>query len=1313
MGARLEPPVCLAAGALLGVLLLAAASLFPEGVDRHRRPGCSWWRRQKLDGPPSCLLRRDGNLPPLCGPNFPAAFGTNLALPSQVAQEELWIKPPRKCFSTTAVKMQLAERQSEEDHALLLTSAAPDIHFSHSFFALIPSWIRKNMVKREASSNHQLHEVASRMAVSSAHGITFQKCAVVATEHEPQRAYVKLLINNTNAPLAFNVTDLVLLDNITGLHIQGTKGNKTADGFQKYRIQFLQVGGYYSVDYIAVIRAKEMGDAGALTLPAKLTFRSSSLNSSELGSLTASFRIIGEKKTKILFSHGIHALGFFIAFVMSFILSSVTWWTAYKTRRAPQKCYNKQEVEHDCDTEYKLEHSHFNSPGGTSHEDIFLNDQIIDILFLDESEKMLQFLEDFEIANLTCADRDLEAYRTQICKDVITLSVKNMVATQRLSPHVEKRMSSTFQKLLLTMEMEIQEEYKRKMVALTAECNLENRKEVESQQQKKRKNNEEAEELIKQASEKSAAECRPLLEKIHKLEHHHIKRFLMVKQEEYFAKAYRELAISQRNEIHNIFFTQIRNAILKGELKLEAAKSLVEDYCKMQGDIEELMDFLQAHKKYHLSKIFAHREYLIQIIRLLDSQMSSLWSTAASQIGIFISKVERAGHLAENHLGGVLNIAQAELHSAKQKIDHVLKQEKQKIHQKLIHTRQQEMLQQKEKQKEQMCPGDAFRTPGDICQYLEQWQKILAEGTAEFEELNEKLDNEAEEELVALRHSLTERAAEEIRHIQYGFVMQELLKLHVPKQPLQQMIEDHKREIAQDTKRLEKEDQDKMKAAKILLQRKREKLNQELQSSITEQRQLREWEQLVFLKLLGFSLVLSEEELLKIRQEFHSCFSQMDCSLALPKIRARVLLQTYQSERREAALQKVDQNMLAPNKQQGSKVKKKLENKNQMDVLKKALEKKIHIYESYITDEHVTKILSELQLEREHQLQALENKLGEYITSLQFRRIAKTPQTLEFYKALVRLRALLLEELSSSKTLTKSDCAEILEQSNHETEELEKKMQDELLHQELAQRQHYVMNRKRWSPDSLGLTNNTEESNSDGQVSTLLWKSLNACKQLVYLNRQRSREVQSNIVVLENILETIEIDTLLALYTKELRLATYLTKLIMVPVGPLHRIMHLLLPMSSQSELLSILRLINSKYSEIITENDGIREEAGNFKRKFQESWQALETKMRQEMINTHLRDSVDHNKRFSVLKQKQLTLLEKSKLFLPECLAEHFQSDEVAPVGAAEVIELTDTKEKIFVFRDSTFSLDMSTKKKKKTSFLNSKKSALLKMDE
>lgn len=71
-------------------------------------------------------------------------------------------------------------------------------------------------------------------------------------------------------------------------------------------------------------------------------------------------------------------------------------------------------------------------------------------------------------------------------------------------------------------------------------------------------------------------------------------------------------------------------------------------------------------------------------------------------------------------------------------------------------------------------------------------------------------------------------------------------------------------------------------------------------------------------QLLTLPLSLSEEELLKMRQEFHCCFSQLDSSLALPKIRARALLQAFELEWRDAQLLKVSQNLAMTNKQVGT-----------------------------------------------------------------------------------------------------------------------------------------------------------------------------------------------------------------------------------------------------------------------------------------------------------------------------------------------------------------------------------------------------------
>nr|XP_009479465.1 PREDICTED: limbin [Pelecanus crispus] len=1220
----------------------------------------------------------------------------------------------------TAMPLPLVLQASEAPHRLL-TSAASDDQWSHSLFALIPSWTKKILFKRESSVNHQQPEDVSNMSVSSGFGITLQKCGVVDVERDRQTAYITLLINNTNTLLSTNITDLILLDNITGLYVQKNSGNKTTDGIQIYRKRSLQGGEHFAINYSALLDAKEMWDGRVLTLPAKLTFRTSSQNKTHLVSLTASFTITEEEKTKISYSHAIHASGFFIAFFVSLVMTCAVFFIVHRTQILKWSFRSKkQEIQHELSQNHKLEHSQFNS-GDLFSEDIIMNDQIIDILSFEESGNMLQALEDLEVASLTRADADLEAYRMQICKEVIAMMMKNMVLSHNLFPHVEKRMSSIFKKQLLAMEKEVQEEYERMMVALTAECNLETRKKMEAQCQKARAANEEAEELMKKMNEKCAVEYRSLLDRLHRLEQDCLKRFLLVKQEEYFAKAYRQLAVTQRKELHNIFFTQITNAAFKGEMKLEAAKTLVEDYSKIQEDIEELMDFLQASKKYHLNRRFAYREYLISKIQLRDSQASAVINAAATQISSLINKMERAGHLPESHLGVLLDRAEAEINSIKQKFDHDLKQEKQKLHQKLITKRRREMLQKKEHRKEQLSLGDPFKTTKEVTHYLSHWRNLLSDHTIEFEELTEKLDNEASEELKELLFSLTEKTVEELKRVQYGVFVQELVKLSVPKTFLLEAVEEHKKEMAVKHEQLEREEHDRSTAAEELLQLTRQKLSQELEMSLLEQKKLRSWEQSVFMQLLSLPLSLSEEELFRMRQELHYCFSQVDSSLAWPKIRARTLIQAFEMERRNTELLKADQNLAATNKQQHSKMKKPgSRNRNKIDILKKSLQDKIFIYEDLVKDENLNKVKHELLLEKESQLRSLENKLGEYIASLAFQKTVKKSKMLELYTAIINVQALLFEQLSTSKTLSKSECIQILEARNPEIEELDRKLEYEMLHKESAQQQQHLMSRQRWTLDGLGLSSEAVETNADRQVTVLLRQAMNKCRQFIHLHQQSLRDEQWNCAVLEDLLENIEMDAFLALYSQELRLAGYLAKLTKVPMGMLHRILNLLLPSSSQSEVLSVLNSI-SKYSHGVAESDSNADESGSLKkRKNQELWQTLENKIRQDLINRSLEKIPSLNKRKdSLIKKKQLALLEKTSFIhlrcSPTCPPVE-QSDPPVPLNTAtaEAIELLDTGEKVFLFRepsDPIFSLHNCPRKKKKN-FLNSKKAACANMD-
>ncbi|NWT10993.1 LBN protein, partial [Vireo altiloquus] len=1218
-------------------------------------------------------------------------------------------------FSAVPFPVVIQSSKASHQH---LTSAASDSQWSHSLFALIPSWTKKVLFKRESDVSHLLPEDVSNMSMSSEFGITLQKCGMVDVERDPQTAYITLVINNTNTLLSANITDLILLDNITGLHVQKTSGNKTTDGIQVYRKSSLQGGEHFAINYSALLDAEEMWHGRVLTLPAKLTFKSSSQNKTHLVSLTASFTITEEEKTKILYNHAINASGFFIAFFVSLVLTCAVFFIIYRTQILKWSfCSKNQEVQPELSQNPKVEHSQFNSVDLFS-EDTILNDQIIDILSFEEPRNMLQALEDLEVACLTRADADLEACRAQICKEVIAMMLKNMVLNHSLFPHVEKKLSSVFKKQFLAMEKEIQEEYERKMVALTAECSLETRKAMEAQCQKARAANEEAEELIRKINEKPAVEYRSLLDRLHRLEQDCLKRFLFVKQEEYFAKAYRELAVTQRKELHTIFFTQITNVTLKGELKLEAAKTLVEGYSKIQGDIEELMDFLQACKKYHLNKRFSYREYLISKILSRDSHVSALINAAAAQISSLINKTERAGHLPESHLGMLLDRAETEINFVKQKFDHDLKQEKQKLCQKLITKRRREMLQKKEHQKEQLSLGDPFKTTNEISHYLRHWKNLLNDHTIEFEELTEKLDNEASEELKKLLFNVTEKAIEELKRVQCGVFVQELVKLNVPKLFLLEAVEEYKKEMVVKHGQLEREEHDKSMDAEELLQLTRQKLSQELETGISEQKKNRSWEQSVFMQLLSLPLSLSEEELLRMRQELHCCFSQVDSSLAWPKIRARNLLQAFEVEQRDTEVLKVEQNLAMPDKQHSKMGKPESRNRNKLDILKKSLQEKILIYEDSVKGENLNRIKYVLQLEKECHLRNLENKLGEYIASLTFQKTVKKSKMLELYTAVINVQALLFEQLNTSKTLSKLECIQILEAHNPEIEELDRKLEYEMSLKESVQQ--HLMSRQRWILDGLGLSNEAVDTNAERHVTVLLRQAMNKCRQFINLHQQSLRDEQWNCVVLEDLLENIEMDAFLAIYSQELRLAGYLAKLTRVPMGMLHRVLNLLLPSSSQSEVLSVLDSI-SKYSDGVVESDTNGDESGSYKkRKNQELWRTLENKVRQDLINRSLEKIPSLNKRKdSSIKKKQLALLEKAAfihLGYSPAQPPVEQPDPSVSLNSAtaEAIELLDTGEKIFLFReprDPLLALHNFPRKKKKN-FLNSKKAACANMD-
>ncbi|XP_035874588.1 limbin isoform X2 [Phyllostomus discolor] len=1136
-------------------------------------------------------------------------------------------------------------------------------------------------------------------------GVIFQKCAVVSGPSVAQTAQVHLLVNNTPAPAAAALSDLVLLDNVTGLAVRESPGNRTAAGFQAFARKFLAVGTSFSVSYTASLQAGDVRHGEVLVLPAQLTFQGSSPNRTQLRAL---FTVTVEEK--VLPNHGLHAAGFSVAFVVSLALTWVTLFFLLRCRCLKGSVLSRHQGQHH---ESKPEHAQFTSADAVD-EDLALNDQMVDILSSEDPGSMLQALEELEIATLNQADSDLEACRTQISQDVVTLLLRGLAGQGHLSPPAERRMAALFKKQLLRLEKEIQEEYDRKMVALTAECDLETRKKMETQYQREMAAMEEAEELLKHVSERSAAECSGLLRTLHGLEQQHLQRSLALQQEEDFAKARRQLAVFQRNELHSIFFDQIKSAIFKGDLKPEAAEMLLQDYSKVQEEVEELMDFFQASKRYHLSKRFGHREYLVQNIQSSEARAQGLLSTAATQLTLLVQKHERAGYLDEDQAEALLERAQTEVFSIKQKLDNDLKQEKKKLRQRLIMKRRREMLQKhKEQRREQLAVGDAFRTAEDVGQYLGQWRSLVAEHSAGLEELQERLDQAALDDLRALTLSLFERATEELRRLQNSVVTQELLKRGVPWLFLQQALEEQGRELAARAEQLEGAQRNRDQEG---VQGVRQRLKDDApEASAEEQAELRRWGRLVFARLRTVAFSLSEEELLRMRRDLHGCCAQMDRSLALPRIRARVLLQQLQAAWREAESLKLDQALAAPELQQQSRVRKsRAKSKSKTDLLRKCIEDKIQLFDGPAPEDLVEKVRGELLRERVQQLEAQEGRFAESLVSPQFQKAARAARTLRAYTALLGLQDLLLEELRVSETLTQAACAQVLESHSPELQELERKLEDQLAQQEAAQLQQALASWQQWAGDGPGPPNEPEDTDSVRQVSAVLRHALSKSQKLLEHQQQRLREEREDCAVLEDALETMETDTFVTLYGQELRLASYLSKLTMVPAGTLHRLLSVVLPTASQPELLAVLESVSQKQPDHAVEQDGIGGPADPGRRgKHQGWWRDLDSRLRGELVGKGSEQRRwARQRKASVLKKTRPPLRERAvfsgKGSWPHLSLEPSGELVPVPVVGAEATDLFHTGERLFVFRnlkDPEIPLQVPPRRKK--NFLNAKKAA------
>nr|XP_023655742.1 limbin isoform X2 [Paramormyrops kingsleyae] len=1102
-----------------------------------------------------------------------------------------------------------------------LCSSAPASLWSHSLYALITPFTG-GMLPRGRRHLPAQHKNIRSLVKPPPFGLTFRKCAQVEVGLEFPRVTIYLLINNTGTP-AGHLTQLSIRDTVSGLSLLENHGKVLEKGFLTFAEDSLLAGLHYSLNYSAIIRAHR---DEILELPAYLTFSNASQNDINLfGPVVANLTLRINSTEKVYPNHGINFAGFLGSFMLVVFLGLLLihrLCTAAR-RNTLQQRRRAGVLNGDPDPEYAV-----CNISETAKEEAAFEDKIVDIMVLEDPQNMRQALENLHMSDLLRAAAGLESSRVQIHKDLAAALLGGPRLQGQLSAQAEGRLLGVLHGQLMGMEGKLKEEHVARVAALAAQCGLETREEMEAEHRRQAAQKALAERLLQQAPRQLALECGVLLDKLHELDQDRLRRGLLGRHEEASARVQRQAVVQRRAELHKIFSEELEEATRMGEMDRGVANGLLHTYFTCQDQLEEVLDVFLANQRSVLGERHAQRQFLVHSLQSLKSLMCEVFAKTSAHMENWFRELRKEACAAEEQLEQLLEKAKKELLLVKQGLDEVLTQERSSMHCELVKKRRglisDKLQEHKRKQKELSALGRVWAEGADLAPYLLRWHSLLTSQCLELGELINNLDEEAAADIRKVTMRAIHSSMVEVKAIlpaAAGALLGPGSTRFLPQR------EPVGAALAEAQERLHGEG----KAAQRLLQATRDDLQHGLEQELHEQRELRLHARGYFQTLCASQLTLSEEESLRLKLAFQNCLSQMDHCLVLPRAHSRCRLQALLSQwRREKLLEKRTQPVGVPVEERWETC------PSELLALRKQTETQLQIYEQEEEEESTAmkKVLEEMRLEREEELQVQEEDLAVQAAVVHFQRAEKRTRALETYGAVLKLQGCLVEEMRPTGALGAPEVAQSIRSHRQGLEEADLLLQRERTEWEALATGHPV------SDDILDKAgeNGMFHVEEDCRISVGLQEALRKCEQVTTALTERLRDENERSQVIEDLKEQLELKGIYTHLDQELDFMAGLVKWTQVSAGTLLETLGLLLPASPEADLLSLVDMLYPRQSLSSAAAERDRGWADGTRA-------ALLSRLRDDIIHRNILTPPQGKERERILKKRQ-SLLE--KLFSP-----------------------------------------------------------------
>ncbi|KAM9814002.1 limbin-like [Neosynchiropus ocellatus] len=1041
----------------------------------------------------------------------------------------------------------------------LPSSALPGPTVGHSADMLYVRERRTTLTRN--NPGHSLPQFQS-VAPPSEFGVRFHKCAKVDYSWNPPLLTFFLLIHNTGPVGGTNLSQVAVRDSISGVIPVRTEGRVVEKGYQMFVLDVLSGGSLVLLNYTAHVKSFW----GEVKLPAFLTFSNLSQNDVSMFGLTALLSLNANSTSRMEPSHAVHFAGFLGGLVLTVVMLLLfflarTFVCSGARRTQPRECRRDSDPEYaDC----RL--------GEAVKEEAMFEDKMVDIMLLEDPPNMYRALDTLEMSSLLQTTNCLEAVRIQIYKDVIAVILDGVTTEDKTNLQVQRRLLGVLHEQRLGMEGRLKEDRANRMAALASQCNQETREEMELEHHRQDAEKTRAELLCQHADQQDALQCRSLLEKLHKLSQNHLQRLLLVRHEEASAKVQRQTFEWRRMELHKIFSEELEEAVKKGDVEKGTALSVQLRYFGCQDQLEEVLDVVLANLRYVIAERHAQRKFLIHSLQSLNSLICDTFSSTSSHLDGWLSRVRMGSFLSPELLDHLQERSQKELLVVRQRLEEALAQERRAMRCGLIKKRRDlisDLLRvHKQRQKDLSCLLKDEKGPRRVNRLLESWQDLLCANSSELAELINSLDEEAAADIRKATMRVIQSSVAEVKAVQTS-TRQALLQVLPPGE--QSLLHQEDQEgscganqgsghnaLLQCQEKLKREGE----AAFEALSRTRQTLLEALNRELQEQKDIRAQFRRFFRCLCASQLTLSEEDKLRMRQEFQKRFSVMDHCLVLPHAVSKTKLHTaLTSWRKDLEREMSTGASESPHKPDTS------------DLLgfQDDIRENIQLFEKQKEMESsvLNEVMLEMGREREEALRSQAVSLAIQMAAILYQKAERRARAVATASAVLSLIRLLIHQLRERKSL---DAPEVARSVQHHCWGLE-----EAGHQ----KENLALDQGANASCDEANGNSKEEREEDlketlfqlqpeSRMMSILQDALFKCDGVFSYLSERSQQMTASEQATEDRKEEVQLQTLQAHCDQDIKLASELVQLNQAPADVVLGVLRLLLPAVPQSQLLAV-----------------------------------------------------------------------------------------------------------------------------------------------